>query len=166
MNPADVLAVIAVSNFDISHDWYHRLFDESATNVPMPGNLVEWRLTNTGWPQILCALMDGRAHTGSELARHIGVVASTISEHLSRLFDADIVTVETQGRHRYWRLADPGIAELLETLGANATSPTDPKAPPIWLTPEPATTTSRANSLSRSTNSSSPTTTSATTTGT
>lgn len=79
--------------------------------------------------EILCALMDGRAHTGSELARHIGVAASTISEHLSKLLDADIVAVEAQGRHRYWRLADPGVAELLETLGATVTMPADPKAP-------------------------------------
>ena len=33
--------------------------------------------------EILCTLMDGRAHTGGELARHIGISASTISEHLS-----------------------------------------------------------------------------------
>jgi len=79
--------------------------------------------------EILCALMDGRAHTGSELSRHIGVAASTTSEHLTKLLDADVVAVEAQGRHRYWRLADPGFAELLEALGANATKPTDPKAP-------------------------------------
>lgn len=79
--------------------------------------------------EILCALMDGRAHTGSELARHIGVAASTMSQHLSKLLDADVVAVEAQGRHRYWRLADRGVAELLETLGANATSPAPPKVP-------------------------------------
>lgn len=79
--------------------------------------------------EILCALMDGRAHTGSELARHIGVASSTISEHLSKLLDAKIVAVEPQGRHRYWRLADPATAEILESLGAHATSPADPKAP-------------------------------------
>jgi DNA-binding transcriptional ArsR family regulator len=79
--------------------------------------------------EVLCALMDGRAHTGSELSRHIGVAASTISEHLSKLLDADVVSVEAQGRHRYWRLADPNIAQLLESLGANATRPSDPKAP-------------------------------------
>lgn len=79
--------------------------------------------------EILCALMDGRAHTGSELSRHIGVAASTMSEHLSRLLDGDIVAVEAQGRHRYWRLANPRIAELLESLGANAATPDDPKAP-------------------------------------
>ncbi len=79
--------------------------------------------------EILCALMDGRAHTGSELARHIGVAPSTVSEHLSKLLDGEIVAVEAQGRHRYWRLANPGVAELLETLGATATNPGDPKAP-------------------------------------
>ena len=79
--------------------------------------------------EILCALVDGRAHTGGELSRHVGVAASTISEHLSELLDGDIVTVEAQGRHRYWRLADPRMAELLEELGAHATTPSDPKAP-------------------------------------
>jgi DNA-binding transcriptional ArsR family regulator len=76
--------------------------------------------------EILCALMDGRAHTGSELARHVAVAPSTVSEHLSKLLDADIVAVEPQGRHRYWRLADPDIAQLLEGLGAT----TRPLAPP------------------------------------
>ncbi len=79
--------------------------------------------------EILCALMDGRAHTGSELARHIGVAPSTASEHLSKLLDADIVAVEAQGRYRYWRLADPRFARLLEALGAAATRPGGPRAP-------------------------------------
>lgn len=61
--------------------------------------------------------MDGRARTGGELARQVGVAPSTASEHLSRLLDAQFVTVEAQGRHRYFRLAGPDIAELLESLG-------------------------------------------------
>ena len=73
--------------------------------------------------EILCALMDGRAHTGSELARHVGVAPSTVSEHLARLLDAAFVAVEPQGRHRYWRLADPELAQILEGLGAVATTP-------------------------------------------
>ncbi len=47
-----VLAVVAVSDFDASHDWYQRLFDTPATNVPMPGDLAEWRITDTGWLQV------------------------------------------------------------------------------------------------------------------
>lgn len=47
-----VFAVVAVSNVDTSHDWYQRLFDTPATNVPMPGNLAECRVTDTGWLQV------------------------------------------------------------------------------------------------------------------
>ena len=71
--------------------------------------------------EILCVLMDGRAHTGGELARHVGVSASTASEHLSRLLNAALIRVEAQGRHRYFRLADQQTAELLELLGAVST---------------------------------------------
>ncbi|MEM7272176.1 MAG: winged helix-turn-helix domain-containing protein [Actinomycetota bacterium] len=79
--------------------------------------------------EILCALMDGRAHTGSELARHVGVAPSTTSEHLSKLLDGGVVAVEAQGRHRYWRLADRSTAELLEHLGASASPLGAPAAP-------------------------------------
>lgn len=79
--------------------------------------------------EVLCALMDGRAHTGSELARHVGVAPSTMSEHLSKLHDAGMVTVEPQGRHRYFRLANAELAEILESLGATATGPSGPRAP-------------------------------------
>ncbi len=47
-----VLAVVAVSDFDTSHAWYEQLMGEPATNVPMPGSLAEWRLTDTGWLQV------------------------------------------------------------------------------------------------------------------
>jgi DNA-binding transcriptional ArsR family regulator len=67
---------------------------------------------------MLTVLMDGRARTGGELARQVGVAPSTASQHLSRLLDAGFVAVEAQGRHRYFRLAGAEIAELLESLGA------------------------------------------------
>jgi DNA-binding transcriptional ArsR family regulator len=83
--------------------------------------------------QLLVALLDGRARTGSELARHLGVAASTTSEHLGKLLDASLVRVEAQGRHRYWRLASASVAELLEALGASSSnvmpSPPAPRAP-------------------------------------
>lgn len=81
--------------------------------------------------EILTTLMDRRAYTGSELARHIGVAHSTTSEHLARLLDAGMITVEPQGRHRYYRLEDPAIAELVEVLG----SIPDPSPPAL---PEPS----------------------------
>jgi glyoxylase I family protein len=49
-----VLAVVAVSDFDTGHAWYQRLFDTPATNIPMPGTLAEWRVTDNGWLQMTC----------------------------------------------------------------------------------------------------------------
>lgn len=66
------------------------------------------------------ALLDGRAWTAGELARHAGVSASTASEHLSRLVAGGLLTQERQGRHRYVRLAGPEAAALTEALSAYA----------------------------------------------
>lgn len=66
--------------------------------------------------EVLCALMSGRALTATELANMAGVTKQTMSFHLGRLLDEGLVTVEQQGRHRYFRLAGTHVAELLETL--------------------------------------------------
>ncbi|GLU48302.1 ArsR/SmtB family transcription factor [Nocardiopsis ansamitocini] len=62
------------------------------------------------------ALLDGRAWTAVELARHAGVAASTATGHLNMLVRGGLLTEERQGRHRYVRLADPHVAELIENL--------------------------------------------------
>ena len=69
---------------------------------------------------ILSALMDGRALTASELARHAGVSASTTSAHLAKLAQAELIALEKQGRHRYYRLVSPEIAHVIEALMAVA----------------------------------------------
>ncbi len=66
----------------------------------------------------LLALLDGRAWTASELARHAGVAASTLSEHLGKLVAGGLLTEERQGRHRYVRLAGARVAQLVEDLAA------------------------------------------------
>jgi len=66
--------------------------------------------------RVLMALADGRALPASMLAAEAGVTASTISEHLARLREASLLTVERQGRAHYFRLADPSVAEALEAL--------------------------------------------------
>lgn len=66
---------------------------------------------------VLVVLMDGRAQTAGELARHAGVTPSTMSQHLARLEHAGIVEVVAQGRHRYFRIASDEVGLLLETLG-------------------------------------------------
>jgi DNA-binding transcriptional ArsR family regulator len=65
---------------------------------------------------MLTALMGGMALTASELAREAGVTAPTASEHLARLVDGGLALCVRQGRHRYFRLAGPDVAEVLETL--------------------------------------------------
>jgi DNA-binding transcriptional ArsR family regulator len=65
---------------------------------------------------VLTALMTDRALTATELAGIAGVTKQTMSAHLTKLLDAALVAVNQQGRHRYFRLADRDVAELLESL--------------------------------------------------
>src|SRR6476661_1047060 len=66
--------------------------------------------------EVLTALMADRALTATELAEVAGVTKQTISAHLAKLLDAKLLSVEQQGRHRYFRLADDDVARLLESL--------------------------------------------------
>src|SRR5438067_5346829 len=66
--------------------------------------------------EVLTALAGGQALTATELAGIAGVTKQTISGHLAKLTDAQLIAVESQGRHRYFRLADRDVGELLEKL--------------------------------------------------
>lgn len=66
--------------------------------------------------RMLCALMDGHARTSTEMAVIAEVSASTASAHLARLKDNGLIELHTQGRHRYYRLAGPHIAQAIESL--------------------------------------------------
>jgi DNA-binding transcriptional ArsR family regulator len=65
---------------------------------------------------ILTALLAGKALTATELAAEAGITKQTASAHLAKLLEGNLVAVEQQGRHRYFRLAAPDVAELLESL--------------------------------------------------
>jgi DNA-binding transcriptional ArsR family regulator len=66
------------------------------------------------------AMIDGRAWTVGELATVANVAPSTGSEHVARLVSAGFVETLRQGRHRYIRIADPKVAELIEHLAEHA----------------------------------------------
>ncbi|MCS3433808.1 helix-turn-helix transcriptional regulator [Klebsiella sp. BIGb0407] len=66
--------------------------------------------------KILCALMDGRAWTATELSVVAEVSSSTTSAHLARLVSGNLLTCLSQGRHRYYRLSGREVAELLEKV--------------------------------------------------
>jgi DNA-binding transcriptional ArsR family regulator len=69
---------------------------------------------------ILCALLDGRALTASELAYAAHVTPQTASGHLGKLSAARLVVPAQQGRHRYYRLAGAHVAAMLESISAVA----------------------------------------------
>lgn len=86
--------------------------------------------------QALTLLMAGKALTATELADAAGVTRQTISSHLAQLVDAGLLAVEPQGRHRYFRIADAEVAQMLEALMgvASVTAPrarTGPREPAL-----------------------------------
>jgi len=67
---------------------------------------------------ILWTLLDGRAYTASELAAAVDTSAPNCSMHLAKLIKADLLTVEAQGRHRYYTYSRPEVAYAVEALAA------------------------------------------------
>lgn len=88
-------------------------------------------LADSSRSTMLQALMDQRARTAGELARLAKIAPSTASQHLGRLTDGQLLAVEAQGRHRYYRLADPKVAALLENMMAFMPAPVSPRAPSV-----------------------------------
>jgi DNA-binding transcriptional ArsR family regulator len=79
---------------------------------------------------ILDQLMDGRALTATELALAAGIAPPTASGHLAKLVEAKLLSVLKQGRHRYYRLASPLVARMLEGIMAVAAIETPPRYRP------------------------------------
>jgi DNA-binding transcriptional ArsR family regulator len=74
--------------------------------------------------KVLLALADGRSLPASVLASEAGIAPSTASHHLARLVSGGLLSCVTRGRHRYFALAGPDVAELLEA--AARVAPTRP----------------------------------------
>src|SRR5215469_17766477 len=72
---------------------------------------------------MITALLDERPLAAGELARVAGVSPATASAHLARLLNGGLVTMIKQGRHRYYHLAGPEVAAVMEALAnlSNAT---------------------------------------------
>lgn len=66
--------------------------------------------------EMLALLMEGRALTAKELALGAGIEAATATSHLKRLLDDGLLAVTAQGRHKYFRFANDGVAHLLESM--------------------------------------------------
>jgi DNA-binding transcriptional ArsR family regulator len=66
--------------------------------------------------RILMALLDGRAWPATKLAQRAGITCQTASSHLLKLTGGGLLQMIPQGRHRYYRIANAGVAELLESM--------------------------------------------------
>lgn len=65
---------------------------------------------------ILQALMGAVSLPASELAYRAGVSNSTASSHLNMLVGSGAIAVCKCGRHRYYKLSHPRVAELMEAF--------------------------------------------------
>lgn len=65
---------------------------------------------------MLVALADGRALPAGELARAAGITPQSASGHLRKMIEGGIVSVWSQGRFRYFRLANEQVGAALEVL--------------------------------------------------
>jgi DNA-binding transcriptional ArsR family regulator len=75
---------------------------------------------DTARATMLSILMGGQALTASELAAHARISKSTASGHLSKLVGARLLTVTQKRRNRYYRIASPLVAKMLESIKAVA----------------------------------------------
>jgi len=85
---------------------------------------------DTARATMLAALMGGQALTASELAYLAGVSRPTASEHLVKLVTARLIAVTRQGRFRYYRIASPLVARMLESIIAVAAIEVPPRYQP------------------------------------
>ncbi|MEO6913741.1 MAG: winged helix-turn-helix domain-containing protein, partial [Candidatus Baltobacteraceae bacterium] len=75
-------------------------------------------LADPGRASIVSALLEGRGLPAGELARIAGISPQTASMHLAKLVEGGFLRVHSQGRHRYYAIANADIAHAVETLGA------------------------------------------------
>ncbi len=85
-------------------------------SVDVETQLIAGLMADPSRGRMLASLMDGRARTAKELAFAAGVTAQTVSFHAAKLVGGDVLAVEAQGRHRYFRIARPEVADALEAL--------------------------------------------------
>jgi len=75
---------------------------------------------DTARATMLAALMGGQALTASELAALARISKSTASGHLGKLVKARLLDVTQKRRNRYYRIASPLVARMLESIKAVA----------------------------------------------
>jgi DNA-binding transcriptional ArsR family regulator len=93
-----------------------------SSTVVAAANMVEVAalVGDTARATMLAALMSGQALTSSELASLAHISRPTASGHLSKLVTARLLAVSQKRRNRYYRIASPLVAKMLESIKAVA----------------------------------------------
>ena len=69
---------------------------------------------------MVSALLDGRPLTARELASAARITPQTASSHLAKLTEAGVLSVVRSGRYRYFQLALPTVANMIDGIVAVA----------------------------------------------
>jgi DNA-binding transcriptional ArsR family regulator len=85
---------------------------------------------DTARATMLAALMGGQSLTGTELAYLARISRPTASEHLAKLVNARLLSVTKKRRFRYYRIASPLVAGMLESIKAVAAIEVPPRHQP------------------------------------
>lgn len=84
------------------------MYENFADNILLIGHKT--RLT------MLIELSSGKALPAGELAKLAGVKPQTASEHLSKLVEANLISVNTLGRHRYYKIDNDKVVDAINAL--------------------------------------------------
>jgi DNA-binding transcriptional ArsR family regulator len=79
---------------------------------------------------MLWALIDGTMRPAGELAYAANISAQSASAHLAKLLEGGFLASEAQGRHRYFRIASPEVADAMESFAflSAAVRPRSPRS--------------------------------------
>lgn len=85
-------------------------------------NIVEVAslIGDTSRAAMLMCLLGGKAFPASELARAAQITPQTASSHLAKMVEGGLLSQESYGRHRYYRLASAEVGQALEALSVIA----------------------------------------------
>ncbi len=106
---------------------------ESEPDIASPAALIG----DPARAAMLTALADGTARPAGELAEIAGLSRPAASAHLMRLTAGGLLAVEQEGRHRYYSLAGPQVAAVLEELARLAGAPATQRVPRGRLSSRP-----------------------------
>jgi len=96
-----------------------------ALNIPRIANL----LADPARAIMLWTLIDGTTRPAGELAFAANVSPQSASAHLGKLVEGGLLQCHSQGRHRYFRIANAEAAHVIESLASFGAS-FQPKVPP------------------------------------